>query len=117
MKMQSKKRVRRYNTELDEIDKRNALNRFDTIDSQRLYKRRRRDLSDTFSPSNLNRVSLVPTSSRAVDILRTKISRSRFHIHVCQGRRDVRKLCHQGEDYSMGGVLQSTVDNADKLVF
>jgi DNA-directed RNA polymerase subunit L len=106
------------NTELDEIDKRNALNRFDTIDSQRLYKKEEdgTPLGYVFTIESESGFACTDIVKSAVDILRTKFQDPDFTYTYVRGDETYASYVIKGEDYSMGGVLQSTaVDNADKL--
>jgi DNA-directed RNA polymerase subunit L len=112
------RKVVEANTDLDEKDMRNALNRFDTIDCQRLYKKEEDGMPMGFvftveSESGLPCSTIVDI---ATSILRKKFIDPDYTITFIRGDETYASYVIKNEDYSMGGVLQSTaVDNAEKM--
>lgn len=112
------RKVVQANTDLDETDMRNALNRFDTIDCQRLYKKEEDGTPSGFV-FTVESESGFPCSKIidiAANILREKFNDPDYTNAFIRGDETYISYVIKNEDYSMGGVLQSTaVDNAEKL--
>jgi DNA-directed RNA polymerase subunit L len=112
------RKVVEANTDLDEKDMRNALNRFDTIDCQRLYKKEEdgTPMGFVFTVESESGFPCSTIVDIATSILRTKFIDPDYTITFIRGDETYASYVIKNEAYSMGGVLQSTaVDNAEKM--
>lgn len=102
----------------DEADSRNILNRFDTIDSQRIYAKEENGspVGYKFVMESESGLACSEILGRACKILIDKFVDPSFeHAFVRDDASFVRYSIY-GEGYTMGGILQSTaVDHAEDL--
>lgn len=104
--------------EQDEADARNMLNRFDTIDSQRIYAREEdgSPVGYKFVMESESGLTCEEIVNRSFKILLDKFADPSFEHAFVRGDATFVRYRIYGEGYTLGGMLQSTaVDHADDL--
>jgi DNA-directed RNA polymerase subunit L len=102
----------------DKVDRRNALNRFDTIDRQRFYLKQASGDPTGYefvveTESGLDCSEIVGAALR---VMKAKFASPAFTHDVIRGDDTHVRFTIEGEDHTLGGVLQSTaVDHGDEL--
>lgn len=103
---------------VDAIDARNALNRFDTIDCQRIYKTGpdNRPVGYSFRLESESGYTCAEIVDTACKVLKEKFSDPHFaHSYIRGDDTHLRYMVYD-QDHTMGGVLQSVaMDHAEAL--